>query len=96
MLNVLSVPKTPNTFLVPRISCNVGFSEVSNLNFNNESKESSCLVEIESSILLYVMMLSALLKYLQQIFILDSLHADVTSVLDEVSLHPTMQTWFHS
>lgn len=53
--------KTPNTSLVSRISCHLGFSEVSNLTLNDESKESSCLLGTECSILFYVMIFSALL-----------------------------------
>lgn len=54
-------PQTPNTSLVSRISCNLGFSEISNLTFRNEDKESSRVLGIEFCILFYVMMCSAFL-----------------------------------
>lgn len=54
-------PQTPNTSLVSRISCNLGFSEISNLTFRNEGKESSHVLGIESCILFCVMMCSAFL-----------------------------------
>lgn len=43
LLQVLSIPQNP-TFLVSRIFCNVGFSEVTNLTLSDEGKEPSDLL----------------------------------------------------